>query len=297
MSISLEQISAFVATVDNGSFSAAARKLGKVQSVISTAVANLEADLDLQLFDRSGRYPVLTADGEAMLARARRVLIESDRLVAHASELHDTLEPRLTIAIESMVMTNSLARVFRQLQQSFPLLEIEILSAGADRILRLLESGRAQLAISGQRMLPPPEFAFVNYSSVPLCLVCGASHPMSSMNSFSLDTYASHTQIIVTSGDVPVYFRGNYSDRLADTVWLTENAPSALMLAKAGVGWVALPEHMVREGIKSGELVELPFDAEPGAWIQAIDIIWLRSQPLGKGARTLVAYLTDKTRK
>lgn len=52
MSLSLEQLQAFVATVETGSFSAAARYLGKAQSAISTAVSNLEIDLDNSLFVR-----------------------------------------------------------------------------------------------------------------------------------------------------------------------------------------------------------------------------------------------------
>lgn len=74
MSLSLEQLQAFVATVETGSFSAAARYLGKAQSAISTAVSNLEIDLDNSLFVRSGRYPVLTPAGERLLVEARVIL-------------------------------------------------------------------------------------------------------------------------------------------------------------------------------------------------------------------------------
>ncbi|AOW48278.1 hypothetical protein A4R89_01350 [Acetobacter ascendens] len=63
MNVSLEQLEAFVATADAGSFSAAARRLGRAQSAISTHVANLEVDLGLELFLRTGRTPVLTPEG------------------------------------------------------------------------------------------------------------------------------------------------------------------------------------------------------------------------------------------
>lgn len=52
-----------------GSFSAAARKLGKSQSTVSTAIANLEIDLGLNLFDRSSRKPMLTEHGRVVLHR------------------------------------------------------------------------------------------------------------------------------------------------------------------------------------------------------------------------------------
>ena len=58
--ISLDQLTTFVTAAEAGSFSAAGRKLGRAQSVVSQNLANLEAQLGLQLFDRSGRYPALT---------------------------------------------------------------------------------------------------------------------------------------------------------------------------------------------------------------------------------------------
>ena len=67
MRYSPEALTAFVETVATGSFSAAARRLRKSQSTISTAIAHLEADLGFALFDRSARQPVLTSQGKQVL--------------------------------------------------------------------------------------------------------------------------------------------------------------------------------------------------------------------------------------
>lgn len=64
MRYSPEALNAFVETVSAGSFSAAARRLHKSQSTVSTAIANLEDDLGVTLFDRSARHPVLTEQGQ-----------------------------------------------------------------------------------------------------------------------------------------------------------------------------------------------------------------------------------------
>src|ERR1700733_8113438 len=61
--VSLDQLRTFIAAVDEGSFSAASRKLLRSQSVISEAVGNLEDQIGVALFDRSGRYPKLTPAG------------------------------------------------------------------------------------------------------------------------------------------------------------------------------------------------------------------------------------------
>jgi hypothetical protein len=64
MNPSLEQLKTLLVAAQAGPFGGGAQ-LGKAQSAVSTAIANLEIDLGLELFDRSGRYPVLTEAGPA----------------------------------------------------------------------------------------------------------------------------------------------------------------------------------------------------------------------------------------
>ena len=78
--LTLDQLRALVAVVEEGSFSAAARKLKRVQSAVSTAMSNLEDQLGLPIWDRSTKIATLTDQGQAVLAHARRVLGEVDGL-------------------------------------------------------------------------------------------------------------------------------------------------------------------------------------------------------------------------
>ena len=61
--LSLDQVRTFIAAVDEGSFSAAGRRLGRAQSVVSQTLGQLEGQLGVKLFDRGARYPVLTEAG------------------------------------------------------------------------------------------------------------------------------------------------------------------------------------------------------------------------------------------
>lgn len=76
--VSLDQLRTFIGAADEGSFSAAGRKLRRAQSVVSHTLANLEAQIDVRLFDRGGRYPRLTEQGSALLAQARLVVSGMD---------------------------------------------------------------------------------------------------------------------------------------------------------------------------------------------------------------------------
>src|SRR3954469_23896107 len=78
--VSLDQLRTFVAAVDEGSFSAAARRLNRVQSAVSSWVSSLEAQIGVVLFDRSGRYPKLTPEGVLLLADARTIVSNVDTL-------------------------------------------------------------------------------------------------------------------------------------------------------------------------------------------------------------------------
>ncbi|CDG82943.1 bacterial regulatory helix-turn-helix, lysR family protein [Janthinobacterium agaricidamnosum NBRC 102515 = DSM 9628] len=69
--MSMDQLRTFIAAADEGSFSAAGRKLGRAQSVVSQTLANLEQQIGLALFCRKGRYPALTEAGKALLSDAR----------------------------------------------------------------------------------------------------------------------------------------------------------------------------------------------------------------------------------
>ena len=72
--LTLDQMRVLVAVAETGSFSAAARKLGRVQSAISQAIQTLEATLGLSLFDRSGKTPQLTDPGRALVGDARALI-------------------------------------------------------------------------------------------------------------------------------------------------------------------------------------------------------------------------------
>jgi DNA-binding transcriptional LysR family regulator len=85
----LRHLQAFLAVVDQGSFSAAAEALGTVQSNVSAHVARLERELGVTLLERSGGR--LTTEGQVVVERARRIVSEVDALVADLSAFRQEL--------------------------------------------------------------------------------------------------------------------------------------------------------------------------------------------------------------
>src|SRR4051812_12922350 len=123
MGLSSDSVQVFLAVLDHGSFSAAARSLRRVPSAVSMAIAHLEAELDLSLFDRSGREPRPTAAARSLEPQARLLASQLRQLQAQALSLTQGLETRLTLAIAPELLSASWAGPLAALAQEHPLLD------------------------------------------------------------------------------------------------------------------------------------------------------------------------------
>jgi hypothetical protein len=108
--VTLDQLRTFLAAAEQGSFSAAGRKLRRAQSVVSQTLANLELQLGVTLFDRSARYPQLTDAGRALLVEARAVAEHMDTFKARARSVAEGLEPELSVVVDVMFPMQALTR-------------------------------------------------------------------------------------------------------------------------------------------------------------------------------------------
>ena len=145
--LTLDQMRVLIAIAEEGSFSAAARRLQRVQSAISQAVQALEATLRLPLFDRSGRVPRLTEAGQAVLQEARRVVEGAEALRARADAMRGGLEAELTMVAHQLLPSGPGTRTLRDLSETFPGLPVTLLAEAPRDAERHLRDGTASIAI------------------------------------------------------------------------------------------------------------------------------------------------------
>ena len=98
--LTLDQLQVFVTVTDEGSFSAAARRLNRAQSAVTYAIQKLEEQSGAPLFDRSAYRPALSEAGRALLPRARRILDEVAAFRTQARGIAGGLEPELAIVVD-----------------------------------------------------------------------------------------------------------------------------------------------------------------------------------------------------
>lgn len=287
MQFSLDQLQMFVQAVHSGSFSAAARKLGKTQSTVSVAIANLEADLGVELFDRSNRSPLLTAAGHKMLLQAQAVLERCLTLQAHADCLSDVQEPSLALAIETPY--NALMPVLLEFEKTFPYVDLIIRHPVYGDVSELVAKGQAVLGIAFSQPGYPAELEFQQLGKLIMLHVCHPGHALAQLRCVSFDDLHQHRRLAFSAHAEKL----PSSEYLRSTrIWQAENYLALMDMVRAGLGWATLPRQLIQRELASGELVELQLDAYPNTdWHVAVDLLWARQRPLGKAGRWLKTRL------
>jgi DNA-binding transcriptional LysR family regulator len=149
-------VRAFLATADEGSFSAAARALGIAQPTIGRQVAALEEQLGLALFERVGRGVALTPTGLELVEHVRAMSEAALRVSRVAAGQAVTVEGPICLSASEIVATYLLPPVVAELRQRHPGLQIEIVASNAPQDLRRRE---ADLALRNFRPTEPELFA------------------------------------------------------------------------------------------------------------------------------------------
>jgi DNA-binding transcriptional LysR family regulator len=293
MAFTSENVQVFLAVLDRGSFSAAARALGRVPSAVSMAIAHLEAELGLELFDRSGREPRPTAAATSLEPQARLLAAQLQQLKAQALGLTQGLENRLTLAIAPELLAAQWRSPLATLAQEYPLLEVEVLAAPQADALAMLHAGRANLALVFERPSLDGREGFQEVSSETLVAVM-APEPLArtlqdAAGGLREEHLTNTRQIVVASRDLATIDR---RFAFARHCWRTDNHIAALGLIEAGLGWGWLPQSFVRNQIAAGSLVEMPFDNLTNRMELWVDVVWSKERPLGLGARRFIALVS-----
>ncbi len=267
---SVEQLQAFITTVETGSFSAAARSLNKVQSVVSQHVINLEIDCNTLLFDRSGRYPTLTEAGEKLLPHAQAVIDQHQRLKNSALALTDNTPKEITIALDEGISFKVIAGIIGKLQDKFPNITLEFLSASSPDIIDMLKNEQPLTGIVFSELTIPSYLDFECIGSIKFDLYVAKSHPLAKQLCKNTDILRLHRQLLIRSRNTQ---SSSFQLKVSPNVWYADNYVLLLELALQGNGWCLLPNHIANESVESGQLVKLPLEFEEMGWQANVDVV------------------------
>ncbi len=289
---SLDHLKTFLAVAEAGSFAGAARRLGRATSVVSYAIANLESQLGLSLFERKAtRRPELTEAGRAILADSRGIAQGMDGLLARARGLIGGLEAEVAIAVDVMLPASMLVQALNAFRAEFPTVGLRLYVEALGAVTQLVLDGVASVGVSGPlpRRMDAIEQGAVGM--VKLIAVAADTHPLARRKgALSPAILREHVQLVLT--DRSTLTRGQDFSVIATQTWRLADLGAKHALLLAGLGWGSMPEWIVREDIAAGRLVRLAISTWEDS-LYPLQSLHRADRPPGPAGRWLIQRLRE----
>jgi DNA-binding transcriptional LysR family regulator len=291
--ITLDQLRTFIAAADEGSFSAAGRKLRRAQSAVSQALANLEAQLGVKLFDRSARYPRLTEEGRSLLADARAVADNVDGFKARALAMREGLEPELSVVIDVMFPMEALTKAATHSRKAYPHTPLRLYVEALGGVIKPVLDRHCSIGIIGSLPLVPDELQSESLLHIPFVTVVSPSHPLAKARSVvSASTISRQVQLVLT--DRTALSEGRNFGVLSPLTWRLADLGAKHAFLKAGLGWGHMPLHTVKSDLDSGALVKVRVEGTPRDMNLPMKVVFRKDAPPGPAGRAFIAQLKRK---
>ena len=287
----LDQIRTFIAAVDEGSFSAAGRRLGRAQSVVSQTLANLENQLGVRLFDRSGRMPKLTAEGAALIGEARAAVGGVDLLKARAKGLAGGLEPELSVVVDVMFPIGVLTAAVVAFREQFPTTPLRLYVEALGAVMQFVLDGRCAFGIVGSLPSEEPQLTRERLLGVRIKMVASPLHPLAAYpGPIPSSILAQHVQLVLT--DRSTRSQGREFGVLSPKTWRLADLGAKHAFLRAGLGWGGMPKDVVAADMESGLLAALVIeDADPAGYVMSMWTVYPTATPPGPAGRWLAEQL------
>ncbi|WAC27114.1 LysR family transcriptional regulator [Ancylobacter sp. SL191] len=286
--VSLDQLRTFLAAADEGSFSAAARRLRRTQSAVSEAIATLEAQLAVTLFDRSARYPRLTREGTVLLADARGIVAGVDGMKARARGISGGLEAELAAVIDVFFPISVIAEVARDFRDQFPATPLRLYVEALGGTVQPLIEGRASFSLVVSLPTLPAGLVAERVTSVDFVMVASADHPLAAhAGPIPREELARHVQLVLT--DRTSHSQGREFGVMSPATWRLADLFAKHAFLISGLGWGGMPLHAVAKDIAEGRLVRLMIEDAPGEGLKLpMSAVYRSAAPPGPAGRWMI---------
>ena len=286
----LEQIRMLVIAADLGSFSACARHMGKVQSAVSHGISNLEIDLNVELFDRSTRKPVLTPAGERLYRSAKALLTQSEEFELIAKAINRQEEGTLRVVFDDGLVTPTLLEVLTEFSEKFKHTHLDIVFLPSPDIISQLQQDQFALGLMTSQVESFKEVEFSYIGQLEMVPVCHPSHELAQRSGITETDLYPHRQITV---------RGHRKIEpalmlsMAPNVWWSSSNAAAQALIEKNIGWGYLPKHMIERQLSAKTLINIETVFDKRTWQVPVDLVWPKGTTVGPALHWLKNAIQD----
>lgn len=255
--MTLDQIRTLCRIVECGTLQKAALSLHKTQPALSMALKKLEAEYGFQILTRDNYRLTLTEAGKLFYHKAQELLQSASQLNSLGQHLGEGNEAKIRLGYDAICPLSNILSVLKRCQTQFPYTEIELIGESRFGSLDLLKKEKIDLAISPWW---PTLYALGDLESLPI------SHFSIILVATPL-LFPTFKNININDLKQEVHINVEESDLSFDThdlillkgcrQWRTKDAYTLKNMLVEGLGWGYIPEFMVAEELKSGQLIKL----------------------------------------
>ena len=246
----IKQLQSLLAIADHGTFSAAAKHLGTVQSNVSAHIGRLERELGVTLVDRA--RGVLTEEGEMVAVRARRIIHELEDIDADMHSLGDRAAGDSRIGTIGTTARWLMPRLLTTLAREHPGVRMTVSEGATSSLVPLLDSGGIDAAIL-HLPVPDGDYEVRELFAESLLLLCAGSHPLAGREEIGIQELAAHPLLLAP--------RGTAQRRILDRAAASNGVA---LRAQAEIDGVRLMTSLAFEGFGAAIV---PASAVPG-WLK-----------------------------
>lgn len=283
----LKQLLYFKTVVEEGTISAAAKKLNLSQPPLSQQIKQLETELGIKLMERGARKITLNAAGRALYEKACTLLTLADQTIQELHDIHDGLEGTLTLGTISSSGAIILSEALPAFHALHPHIRFELHEGTTFQVIDLLNAGVIELGI-----------VRTPFHSEGFEMHFMESEPMVAVGSPAFfEDIPSDTVTLQALAQKPLIYYRRFETLIEGTfdaagltpraICKNDDARTSLMWANAGIGVAIIPSSASRI-ITSANTVCKNIEAK--ALKTQIAFIWKKGHALGRSARYFLAF-------
>ena len=289
--VTLRQLQYVVAVAETGGFRRAAERCRVAQPSLSMQIAEVERALGVRLFERDRRHILVTAAGEALLPRARTLLVAADDLVAAAARLGDPLAGTLRIGVIPTVSPYLLPEIAAPLRFALPRLELVWSEDKTATLVARLHAGELDAALVALES-DLGEIEHERIGRDRFWIAVGNEHPWArSARALGAEQLRGQELLLLAEGhclrDQALSACGR--GRRRESPFGATSLSTLTQMVAAGRGVTLLPELALATENRRGQLALRPFkQPSPG---RTLALVWRRGSPVATAAPPIAATI------